>query len=141
MNTKNIARLAAITYLVVTAKLGAQTDSRLAEMAVQQEQKAAQVKPDEPSKLEHALVRFQESEWLKRYSAGVGGFKLKIGGMGDGTSFGVGPLYSRTGLLGGQFNLRAGAQTSFRGDRKFDLELAAPEISGGRYFMQLYAVH
>ena len=44
-------------------------------------------------------------------------------------------------LLGGQLNFRASAQTSFRGDRKFDLELAAPKISSGRYFAEFYAVH
>lgn len=119
----------------------AQTDSRLAEIAKQQDEKAAQAKPDEPSRIEKGLIWFRETDPLARFSEGVGGFHLKLGGMGAGTGFGIGPEYRRNGLLGQRLNFRTGAQFSFRGDRKFDLELTAPRIGGGRYFAQFYAVH
>src|SRR4030095_8950138 len=36
---------------------------------------------------------------------------------------------------------RASAQTSFRGDRRFELDLAAPKLAMGKTFVELYAVH
>jgi outer membrane protein assembly factor BamA len=131
--------LAAAGVLAGTAQ--SQTRTRLEEMAAEQEQKAAQVQPDQQNRVERAMLQFRDRDLLQRFSNGVGGFKLKLGGMGAGTGFGAGPEYRRTGLLGGPLNFRASAQTSFRGDRRFDLELAAPRLSGGKYFAEFYAVH
>ena len=119
----------------------AQTDSRTAEIAAQQEQKAAQATPDQPGKIENAMLWYREHDLLKKFFAGAGGFRPKVGGMGAGTGFGIGPEYRRTDLLDGQLTFRSSAQSSFRGDRKFDLELTAPKISAGRYFANFYAVH
>jgi len=136
---KLVRLIAAAGFLAATAL--SQTPSRLDEIAAEQEQKAAQLKPEQAPKVERALVEFRDRNLLQRFSDGIGGFRLKLGGMGAGTGFGIGPEYHRTGLLGGPVNIRAGAQTSFRGDRKFDLELAAPKLSGGKYFAEFYAVH
>jgi outer membrane protein assembly factor BamA len=135
-----IVRLIA-TAGVLAATAQSQTGSRLEEIAAEQEQKASQIKPEQQGKLERAMLEFRERNLLQRFSNGLAGFHLKLGGMGAGTGFGIGPEYRRTGLLGGPLNFRASAQTSFRGDRKFDLELAAPQLSGGKYFATFYAVH
>jgi outer membrane protein assembly factor BamA len=119
----------------------AQTDSRAAEIAAQQEQKATEAHPDQPNRIEKAMLWFRDQDPLARFSAGFAGFRPKIGGLGPGTGFGIGPEYNRTGLLGGLLNFRTAAQASFRGDRKFDLELSAPRIGQGRYFADFYAVH
>lgn len=118
----------------------AQPDSRLAAIASQQEKKAAQAQPDEVGKIENALIPFQNRDLLERFSAGAGGFHLKLGGMGAGTAFGIGPEYRQTGFHG-QLTFRATAQTSFRGDRRFKMNIAEPKISSGRYFAELNAVH
>jgi hypothetical protein len=136
----NIVRLiAAAGALAATAQ--SQTPSRLDEIAAEQEQKAARLQPEQAGKVERALVEFRDRNLLRRFSDGLGGFRLKLGGMAAGTGFGIGPEYHRTSLLDGPLNIRAAAQTSFRGDRKFDLELAAPKLSGGKYFAEFYAVH
>src|ERR1700754_3729868 len=109
--------IATAAFLATTAQ--SQTTSRLEEIASEQEQKAAQLKPEQQGKLERAMLEFRERNLLQRFSHGLAGFHLKLGGMGAGTGFGIGPEYRRTGLLGGPLNLRASAQTSFRGDRKF----------------------
>jgi outer membrane protein assembly factor BamA len=118
-----------------------QTRSRLEEMAAEQEQRAAQVQPSRQGKIERAMLEFRERNLLQRFSNGIAGFRLKLGGMGAGTGFGIGPEYHHGGLLGGPLAVRASAQTSLRGDRRFDLELSAPQLSSGRYFAEFYAVH
>ena len=136
----NIVRLIA-TAGILAATAQSQSPSRLDEIAAEQEKKAAQLKPEQAGKVERALVEFRDRNLMQRFSDGVHGFRPKLGGMGPGTGFGLGIDYHRTGLLGGPVNIRAGAQTSFRSDRKFDLELTAPKLSGGKYFAELYAVH
>lgn len=137
---RRLARFVAIAG-VLAGEAVAQSDSRLAELATEQQQKAAQVRPDEPGKVERGMLWFENHSVLERFAAGVGGFHPKIGGMGAGTGFGLGTEYRLTDLLQGQLNFRASAQTSFQGDRRFDMDLAAPRIASGRYFAEVYAVH
>src|SRR6185436_7677872 len=127
-----IFRLVPILAIAGTPAL-AQSDSRVAEIAAQQEQKATQVTVDRQNRVERAMLWFQSENSLQRFLAGAGGFRPKIGGMGPGTGFGIGPAYG-TDLLGGYLRLNASAQASFRGDRRFDIDLAAPKLGGGRYF-------
>ena len=122
-------------------ELFGQADSRLAEIAAQQEQKANDAKPEQPGKIERGFIAVREHDWLQRISAGADGFGPKFGGLAPGTGFGVGAQFRRTDLLNGQLTFRTSAVVSVRGSRKFDLELAAPKLSGGRYFADFYAVH
>src|SRR5262245_51217846 len=124
---------------IMTGLAFPQTGSRLAEIAAQQEQKAAQAKPDEPGKIEHSMIWFRDHALLERVSEGAGGLRPKLGGLGAGTGFGIGPEYHRTRLLDGNLDFRASAQTSFRGDHRFEFDVAAPKISNGRYFAEFYA--
>jgi outer membrane protein assembly factor BamA len=126
---------------VLAGQALSQTDSRLADIEEQQKQKATRTKADEPGKIERSMLWFRNHALLERASAGVGGFRPKLGGLGAGTGFGLGPEYRGTRLLGGELDFRASAQTSFRGDRRFDLDLAAPRIWGSRYFAEFYTVH
>lgn len=125
---------------IAGAPLSAQNDSRVAEIAAQQEQKASRVTPGEPNKWERGFLWFQNQNPFQRFSSGLAGFHPRIGGMGPGTGFGIGPGY-QADLLNGRLSLNAGAQASFRGDRKFDIGLSAPNLAGGRYFVDFYAVH
>lgn len=125
----------------IAGHIFAQSDSRIAEMAALQERKAAALKADEPGKIERGLLWLQDQDPLGRLSEGMGGFRPKFGGLGAGTCFAPGVEYMRTGLLNGRMTFRSSAQASFRGDRKMDLEVGAPHIAGGRYFVQFYAVH
>jgi outer membrane protein assembly factor BamA len=139
-----LKKLLALTFIAAASIGGpliAQEDSRQAEIAAGQDQKAADPKPVQQNKVERALIRFKEGTFLGRFSNGLGGFRLKAGGLAPGTGFGIGPEYRRNGLLGGELDFHASAQASFRGAQKFDLGLTAPKISGGRFFADFYAVH
>ena len=140
---KFFKRSAKLPFLVCAGALSlcAQTDSRVAEIAAQQEQKATDAKPDEPGKVERAFLTVREHDWVQRITAGVDGFGAKARRPGAGDRLRNRPAYRRTDLLDGQLTFRASAIASLRGSRKFDLELAAPKLSGGRYFAEFYAVH
>ena len=140
---RNIAGV--ITQILLTVAcatiLPAQDDSRAAAIAAQQNAKAAAVTPESPNKIEHWLLRFQEERMLDRVFDGVAGFRAKIGGLVSGSGFAIGPEYRRNHLAGGQLALRASATNTLRGYRKFDLDLAASKLDGGRFFGELYGVH
>jgi outer membrane protein assembly factor BamA len=121
--------------------LAEELDSRLALIAAEQERKAKSVKADQPRKIESGLLWFRGNNVLERLTGGASGLRPKLGGMGAGTGFGIGPEYERTDLLGGQLTFRASAQSSFQGDRRMDLHLSAPKLSANRYFAEFYAIH
>jgi len=134
---KKIIKLAWLSGIIIGA-IFAQADSRLEELAAQQAQKADQVKPEEPNKIERGLIWFRESGVLERLRTGVGGFRPKLGGLAAGSGFGTGPEYYTSGRI---FTLRTSFQTSLRGYRRIDFEVGAPKISGGRFFAEVYGVH
>src|SRR5580765_8126643 len=136
-------RSAKFTFLVCAGvlELFAQTDSRLAEIAAEQEQKATEAKPDQPGKVERAFLTVRDHAWVERITAGADGFGPRFGGLAPGTGLGIGASYRRTDLLDGLLTFRTSAVVSFRASRKFDLELAAPRLPGGRYFAEFYSVH
>src|SRR4051812_28561830 len=117
-----------------------QDDSRLAEIAAKQEQKAAEAKPEEPGKVERLLLRVKEEDWVRRFSAGIDGITPRLGGMAPGTGFALGAGYKRSDLFNGRMTFATGASTSMQGDRKFDLELSTPKLAKGKVFTTLYGV-
>ena len=121
--------------------LWAQQDSRASETAAKQEEKAAQAKPDRQKRLERGLIWVRESAVLQRVMNGAGGFRVKLGGLAPGSGFAIGPEYRRNDLLHGQLTVRAAAQTSLRGYRKFDFTVSTPRLRHDRIFAELDAVH
>jgi len=124
----------------LAGQLVAQSDSRLAEIAARQEEKAANSQPDKPNKVEKGMIWFREEEPLRKFSSGAAGFHPKLGGLGAGTGFAVGLEYLRTDLTAAHLTFRTAAQTTFRGDRKLDLQLSAPRVGSDKFFAEFYAV-
>ncbi len=139
MRHSTILRKIALLGWVFGAPLAAQDDSRAATIAAQQEQKAAEARPDQPGKVERVLLTVKERDWVQRTFT-ADGFAPKFGGMAAGTGFGIGARYKRSDLLGGQLHFTTSATTSLRGDRRLDVELTAPKLAGGKVFTTLYAV-
>jgi len=132
--------VALATVVTFAGHLLAESDSRLAEIAARQEEKAANAQPDEPNKVERSMLWFREQDPLRRFSSGIAGFRPKLGGLGAGTGFAVGLEYLRTDLTAARLTFRTAAQTTFRGDRKLDLQLSAPRLGSDRLFAEFYAV-
>ncbi len=120
--------------------LHAQVDSRMAALEEQQEAKAEHPGAERPAKLERWLTWVHDSSFVERISSGYGGWRVKFGGMPAGSGVAGGPEYRNRDLWRGRLSLRAGAQTSTRGYRKFDFGLAVPKF-GDRFFAEFNAVY
>ncbi len=132
---------ALLVTLLCAARAGAQEqESRAAEIAAEQERKAAEARPAERNRIERALIYFRESNALDRFRDGAAGFRLKLGGLAPGSGFAFGPAFRRTDLLDGQLTLDAGYQASFQGAHKAEARVWLPKLANGRAFAGLYAV-
>ena len=132
---------ALLVTLLCAARAGAQEqESRAAEIAAEQERKAAEARPAERNRIERALIYFRESNALDRFRDGAAGFRLKLGGLAPGSGFAFGPAFRRTDLLDGQLTVDAGYQASFQGAHKAEARVWLPKLANGRAFAGLYAV-
>ena len=128
-------------FLLFSPLVSAQVDSRSAEIEAARTRKAQALQPDTPTKLERNLVYIKDKKILERITAGIAGFRLKLGGLVSGSGFALGPEYLRRDLGGGRVVVRSAAQGSFKGYQKYDAQLSVPPLHRTRYFLDLNAVH
>ncbi|MBZ5514164.1 MAG: BamA/TamA family outer membrane protein [Acidobacteriia bacterium] len=119
----------------------AQQDSRAAEIEAAREEKSQHLQPEKPSKTERALLTFKEKRVLERISYGIGGLRVKLGGMVQGGGFGIGPEYFRPDLAKGNLVFRTAAQASICRYQRYDMEFGAPHFARNKLFLNLFAVH
>ena len=119
----------------------AQEQSRAAEIEAARKEKAQHVKPDQPSKAERRLRSLKEEKTLERFSAGIAGFRLKLGGLVQGGGFAAGPEYLRRDLADGNLIFRSAAQASIKAYQRYDLQLTAPHFARNQLFFDFFAVH
>jgi outer membrane protein assembly factor BamA len=127
--------------LVLPVSLLAQVSSRTEEIEAARREKTSQLKPEESSRTERALVYFREHKVLERITAGVAGFRVKLGGLVTGGGFAVGPEYLRRDLADGNLIFRTAAQASIRDYQRYDLQLSAPHFARDKLFFDLFSVH
>ena len=115
--------------------------TRASQIELQRQQKAARLEPDEPPEIEQAFITIKEKRVLERITRGIGGFRAVIGGLVTGGGFAVGPEYYRGDLRREKLLFRASARASIKKFYLMDMELDAPRIGGGPFFVNLYALH
>jgi hypothetical protein len=127
--------------LFLATTLPAQVASRSAQVETARKEKSLHLAPDETSRLERALLAIKERKLVERFTAGIAGFRLKLGGLVSGSGFALGPEYLRRDLADGGVILRGSARASLKRYQLFDLELGLPKLAGEKAFVDLYAVH
>ena len=115
--------------------------TRAAQIELEREQKATELRPDQPTGIEHILNVVKREKVIERITAGVAGFRVHLGGLITGSGFAAGPEYYRRDLLHGQARLRASARVSLRKFYLFDAGFNLPALADGHAFLDLYAVH
>ncbi len=130
-----------LALLLAAAALRGQVSTRAAELEAAREEKSARLTPEKIGRVEQALLYIKERRVLERFTAGIAGFRLKLGGLVSGSGFAVGPEYLRRDLADGGVVVRGSARASVKRYQLFDLELAFPKLAGGHAFVDLYAVH
>ena len=115
--------------------------TRAGQIEAQRQQKAAQLEPDEPSGIEHALIVLKEKKIVERITAGIAGFRVHMGGLITGSGFAAGPEYYRHDLLHNQVTVRASARASLQKFYLMDAELDLPRLADDHVFLNMYGVH
>ncbi|MCC6540454.1 MAG: BamA/TamA family outer membrane protein [Bryobacterales bacterium] len=128
---------------LAAAVLSAQTapETRTAAIEAVREAKSAKLSEEKPTPAEQRLIYIKEAKVLERISAGVGGLRVKIGGMPTGSGFALGPDYFRDDLAGGKVVMNAGLQGSARRWWRGGASVAVPAMARGKMFWEAYAVH
>jgi outer membrane protein assembly factor BamA len=119
----------------------AQIQSRAQEIEAARDRKAAVLEPDTPSATEERLRLIKDQKVVERLTAGIAGFRVKFGGLVNGSGFALGPEYLRRDLADGRLLLRAAAQGSFKKYERFDLQFSLPTARGNPYFANFYSVY
>lgn len=114
--------------------------SRAEQIEAERDAKARRLQPERLSPLEARLLWIKEAKVLERISAGIHGFRARLGKMATGQGFGIGPEYMRRDLARGELVVRAAAQVSTRGATRLETELLAPGFAGERFFAAVSAL-
>jgi outer membrane protein assembly factor BamA len=115
--------------------------TRASEITAEREQKERQLAAETNSRWENRVIYVRESRLLERFTAGVAGFRVKLGGLVSNGGFAAGPEYLRTDLGDGAVTFRTSAQASLRKFQKYDLELGVPRLAARWLSWNVYAVH
>jgi len=130
-----------LVFLVTPVSSPAQVSSRAEEIDAARHEKAQQLHPDETSRAERGLLYFREHKVLERMTSGIGGFRIKFGGLATGGGFALGPEYLRRNLADGNLTFRTAAQISRRVYERYDLQLTAPHFASKKLFFDFFSVH
>jgi outer membrane protein assembly factor BamA len=115
--------------------------TRAVEITRERRQKEQAIAAETNSRWEDRVIYIRETKLLERFTAGVAGFRLKLGGLATNGGFAVGPEYLRTDLRDGLILFRASAQASAKQFQKYDIELGMPRFAGRLLSWNLYTVH
>lgn len=97
--------------------------------------------PDQLSKTEETLNTVQDRRLVERFTEGVAGVRIVLGGLYTGSGFAFGPEYVRTSLGGTNWDFKATARTSTRLWQLYAVELARPESERQLLFAGIRAQH
>ena len=81
------------TLALLCAQTAAAQDTRAAELRAQREAKAARLEPPQRSKLEAILFKIEDDTLVERILAPPRGIYPRVGGIGEGAGFGLGPAF------------------------------------------------
>jgi hypothetical protein len=115
--------------------------TRAGQIEMQRQQKAAQLEPDKPSGIEHALNVIKQKKIIERVTAGIMGFRVHMGGLITGSGFAVGPEYYRHDLMQDQVSVRASVRASIQKFYLMDAEISLPRLANDHAFVNVYAIH
>ena len=116
----------------------AQEETRAATIEAARQEKQQNLAPEQLSKGEQVLKELRDKKVIERFSAGIAGFRVKLGGLVSGGGFAIGPEYLRKDLAGGNLIFRSSAQTSLRNYQRFDIQFSNPATD--HLYFDLFAV-
>jgi surface antigen Omp85-like protein len=132
--------VAAVSLLVPAKLLYAQEPATRAEiLRRQREEKAQQLAPPQPSRVERLLLDLENGRLFERLLNPPEGFYPKIGNITAGSGFSAGPAYRRPGLFGGHADFSGFAAASFQHYWMLEARLRMPRLAREKLSVDLHA--
>jgi len=119
----------------------AQPQSRVQEIEQARDEKSRKLEPDNPSMFEARLIEIKDKKVIERITAGIGGVRVKIGGMPTGSGFAVGPDYFRNDLARGKLTVNAGLTASTARWLRYYAGVSLPSFARDKLFWDGNLVH
>ena len=91
-------------------------------------------------KIEKAMHKVEDTNYLERLAAGLGGWRGRFGGLATGQGFALGPGYTFD-VRGGDLRVSTFAVASAKKAYQFELLADLPNIAGGKFPIHLSAIH
>ncbi|HWQ54347.1 MAG TPA: BamA/TamA family outer membrane protein [Bryobacteraceae bacterium] len=113
-------------------------NSRAAQIEAQREEKARLLQPERPDSIENFLNFMKQRRVVERITAGVAGFRVRLGGLITGSGFALGPEYYRR-TASESVVFRTSARGSFKKYYLLDAGVAFPRLARDRVFVDFYA--
>jgi hypothetical protein len=112
---RRLAVLTAVALLVSAWTVDAQEPQTRAEaLRIEREEKAKELEPPEPSRLERVLLDLESGRLFERVLNPAEGLYPKFGSITAGSGFSIGPGYRKVERLGGAADLSTFAMASFK---------------------------
>ncbi|MEX2260459.1 MAG: BamA/TamA family outer membrane protein [Bryobacteraceae bacterium] len=104
----------------------------------ERQQRAQKLTPERLSGTESFLHEIKRRRIVERLFGGIGGWRLRFGGLPPRSGFGLGPEYLRRDLANGNVIFRASARASTRKYYILESQVVLPELGQGRYYLDFY---
>jgi hypothetical protein len=114
--------------------------SRAELIEMERQKKAATLQPPNPDKAESVFNYIKDHRIIERITTGVGGVRVRFGGMIERSGIALGPEYYRD-MLDNQMHFRISARGSVRRYYILDSTLEMPAMADGHAFWSIYAQH
>ena len=134
-----VGLLVALAVLPAGTAAAQEPDTRAELLYEIREEKAANLEPYRPGRLERILLALENDRLLERVLNPAEGWYPKIGTLTPGSGFAYGPAFRRPALFGGHADFSAFAAASFDRYWMVDLRLAMPRLADGAVFAELNA--
>jgi len=115
--------------------------TRAGEIELERQQKAADLKPDEPSHTEQVLNYIKDHKIVERITCGVTGFCVRFGGLITGSGFAAGPAYVNRDLLHGNAIYHASVRASVSKFYLMETGFEMPRLADDHVFTSLDAYY
>jgi hypothetical protein len=114
---------------------------RAVEWQAARREKAALLEHEKLSSADVRLNAIRDGRVIERFTQGLSGFRLVLGGMPTGQGFAIGPEYLRRDLAHGQLEFRTSARGALSKAVLLDLQVSLPRLAHNKAFVDFYAAH